>query len=168
MADATSNFNMESFINNYQKWNDMKFTAAENAQQHMNAEDEKRAEEAVKQGGFFGALTIGKKLEEAGIGKRVMEQIGETAAGIVTGAIRPLTKYLEEVEVVINQDEYKQKFQEFAKQMYYSKEELSKAASFGVYVNGLTNTRDGQTVDENGEVKLLGITTTGTKFNAQF
>ena len=75
-------FNLNSFLQTY------KHSTYDPTKQHTAAEENmeqqlvQKAEEAVKGNGLL-SLTLSEKMAELGIGDRVLEQIGETAANIV-------------------------------------------------------------------------------------
>ena len=102
-----------------------------NAEENMQAEDIKRAEEAVKEGGLL-SLTMKEKLAELGVGERVIQQLKDTAADVATGFIDPLAEYLQKYEKVFDAKIYNDEFQGYAKQIFFSNLALSEEASSNV------------------------------------
>lgn len=152
----SESYNLDNVIKQQHAWKNAEYTAAAAAKEAMEERDIKRAEEAVGDVGFLG-LTVGEKLKELGIGKRVMQQVADTAAGIVTGVIDPLTEYLDKYEKVFDKAVYDSEIQGYAKQMFFAKEEMTKQANRGVQINGLSNYKT------DSDSKIQG--TTGTQFS---
>ena len=94
-------FNLNSFLGEYQSYNNRQYTAAENGKAAMEERDIERAREATQSVGFLG-LTLSEKMSELGVGSRVIEQIGDTAKGMVTGIVSPFTEWLEKYEKVFD------------------------------------------------------------------
>ena len=92
----------------------------------MEQQEIKRAEEAVKTN--FLNLSLSGKLAELGIGKRVMEQLGQTASGMALELINPVLDYLKDNENIFNQDEYFNSIQSDAKQLFFSYQALKEDA----------------------------------------
>ena len=132
-----SSFNLNTFLDEQNSYMNMKFTAAENAEAEMEKREIERAKDAVTSEGFLG-ITLGEKMKELGIGERVVQQVLNTATGLVTDIVDPLNDYLKEYEDIFDEEKFNQKLQEFGKQMYFSKQELAKQASAGPYIVGLT------------------------------
>ncbi len=129
MAEA---FNLNSFLNEYKSYNNRQYTAAENGKAAMEERELERAKEAVQSTGFLG-ITLSEKLTELGIGKRVVEQIGDTAKGMVTGVVSPFTEWLEKYEKVFDERVYNSEMQTMGAQMFFTRNELSlEAASHNV------------------------------------
>lgn len=128
---SESQFNMNSFLNEYKGYNAQKFTVEELAKKNMEAQDVARAQEAIaaQEEKSFLKLTmsgkVGEALKEAGIGKRVMQQVADTAENIVTGWIDPIADYLEKYENIFDQNVYNQTMQEFGKQHFFNNKALS-------------------------------------------
>ena len=120
MAEA---FNLNSFLNEYKSYNNRQYTAAENGKAAMEERDIERAREATQSVGFLG-LTLSEKLSELGVGKRVVEQIGDTAKGLITDIVSPLTAWLEEYEGVYNERIYNAEMQAMGKQTFFAKQAL--------------------------------------------
>ena len=119
-------FNLQSFFSQYKGYMERKFTPAENAYNNMEQQEIKRAEEAVKTD--FLSLSLSGKLEELGIGKRAIEQFGQTASGLVLDIVNPVLDYLKEHENIFDQDAYVKDIQSDAKQMFFAYQELKKDA----------------------------------------
>ena len=129
MAEA---FNLNSFLNEYKTYNNRQYTAAENGKAAMEERELERAKEAVQSTGFLG-ITLSEKLTELGIGKRVVEQIGDTAKGMVTGVVSPFTEWLEKYEKIFDERVYNSEMQSMGAQMFFTRNELSlEAASHNV------------------------------------
>ena len=126
----SSNFNMNNFLANqeYVQYNKKKYTAAENAKAAMEQADIDRAKEAIANN-TFGSLTLGEKLAELGVGKRVVKQLADTAAGVVEGVISPFEQWLKESEQVIDQKFYHSEMQAMGKQIFFSNMAMSKEAA---------------------------------------
>ena len=120
-------FNLNTFLNEYKTYNNKSYTATENAQAAMEAREIQNAEAAVENKGFLG-LTLSEKMKELGIGERVLQQVADTAVGIVTDIVSPLTEYLDKYEHVFDQEGYKTEIQSYAKQMFFSRNAMSEEA----------------------------------------
>lgn len=125
MAEA---FNLNQFLNEYKSYNKRLYTAAENGKAAMEQHELERAKEAVQSTGFLG-ITLSEKLTEIGIGKRVVEQIGDTAKGMVAGVVSPFTEWLEKYEKVFDERVYNSEMHTMGAQMFYTKKELSLEAA---------------------------------------
>ena len=128
----SSSFNLNTFLNEQNSYMNMKFTAAENGKAAMEERDIERAKEAVETTNKFLGLTLGEKMKELGIGERVMQQVVDTATGLVTDIIDPLTDYLNKYEKVFDQEMYKTEIQSYAKQMFFSGQALKEEAASSV------------------------------------
>ncbi len=128
----SSSFNLNTFLNEQNSYMNMKFTAAENGKAAMEERDIERAKEAVENTNKFLGLTLGEKMKELGIGERVMQQVVDTATGLVTDIIDPLTDYLNKYEKVFDQEMYKTEIQSYAKQMFFSGQALKEEAASNV------------------------------------
>lgn len=126
-----NSFNLNTFLNEQASYMNMKYTAAENGKAAMEERDLERAKEAIEGSGKFLGLTLGEKMKELGIGERVMQQVVDTATGLVTDIIDPLTEYLNKYEKVFDQDLYKAEIQSYAKQMFFSGQALKEEAASG-------------------------------------
>ena len=125
-------FNLNTFLNEYKSYNNRQYTAAENGQAAMEERDVQRAQEAISSSGFL-ALTLGEKLTELGIGKRVMQQIGDTAVGAVSDIFRPLSEWLDKYENVFDEKVYNSLIQSDAKQMFFAKQALDSESRNNVH-----------------------------------
>ena len=125
MAEA---FNLNKFLNEQATYNSRQYTAIENGKAAMEARALAKAEEAVAQNSFLG-LTLSEKLNELGVGKRVIQQIGDTAVSTVESIVSPLTDWLEKYEHVYDQNIFNTEIQSMGKQMYFAKQALTQEAS---------------------------------------
>ena len=125
MAEA---FNLNTFLNEQATYNSRQYTAVENGKAAMEAREIAQAEEAVANNGFLG-LTLSEKINELGLGKRVVQQLGDTAVGAVENMVSPLTDWLEKYEHVYDQNIFNTEMQSMGKQMFFAKQALSAEAS---------------------------------------
>ena len=125
MAEA---FNLNTFLNEQATYNSRQYTAVENGKAAMEAREIAQAEEAVANNGFLG-LTLSEKINELGLGKRVVQQLGDTAVGAVENIVSPLTEWLEKYEHVYDQNIFNTEMQSMGKQMFFAKQALSAEAS---------------------------------------
>ena len=121
-------FNLNKFLNEQATYNSRQYTAIENGKAAMEARAIAKAEEAVSNNGFLG-LTLSEKLNELGVGKRVIQQIGDTAANTVENIISPITEWLEKYEHVYDQNIFNSEIQSMGKQMFFAKQALTQEAS---------------------------------------
>ena len=117
-------FNLNNFLQEYRSYNNRQYTAVENGKAAMEERAIKKAEEAVGNRDFL-SLTLSEKLSELGIGKHVVQQIGDTAAGLVKDLVNPIGDYLEKYENIFDQSKYESEIQSYAKQMFFAKQALS-------------------------------------------
>jgi len=120
MAEA---FNLNKFLSEQATYNSRQYTAAENGRAAMEARAVAKAEEAVNNG-FLG-LTLSEKLSELGVGKRVAQQLSETAVNAVESIVSPLTDWLEKYEHVYDQNIFNSEIQAMGKQMFFAKQALT-------------------------------------------
>ena len=125
MAEA---FNLNKFLSEQSTYNSRQYTAAENGRAAMEARAIAKAEEAVSGNAFLG-LTLSEKLNELGIGWRVVQQLGETAVNAVENIVSPLTDWLEKYEHVYDQNIFNSEIQAMGKQMFFAKQALTQEAS---------------------------------------
>ncbi len=118
----SSSFNLNTFLNEYKEYNKRAYTGAEVGQARMEELDIKRAEEAVNQQQLL-SLTLGEKLSKV-VGKRTVQQIGETASNLVFGVFEPITDYLEKYENIFD-GSYRQELNAMGYQMYSTQKALS-------------------------------------------
>ena len=125
MAEA---FNLNSFLSEYKSYNNRQYTAAENGKAAMEERDIQRAKEAVSDRNLL-SLTLSEKIAELGIGKRVVQQLGETAVNAVTGIVSPITDWLETYENIYDERIYNGEMQAMGKQMFFAKQALTQEAA---------------------------------------
>ena len=125
MAEA---FNLNTFLQTYKTntYDPTKQHAA--AEEKMEAKLVEQAEQAVKQGGFL-SLTLSEKMAEIGLGERAMQQIADTAAGLLTDVISPLGDFLEKYENIFDERVYNSEIQAYAKQMFFASQAMKQEAS---------------------------------------
>lgn len=121
MAEA---FNLNKFLNEQATYNSRKYTAIENGKAAMEARAIAKAEEAVSNNSFLG-LTLSEKLNELGLGKRVVQQLSDTATNAVESIVSPLTDWLEKYEHVYDQNIFNSEIQAMGKQMFFAKQALT-------------------------------------------
>ena len=121
-------FNLNNFLQTYktQTYDPTKLHAT--AEEKMEQKLEQQAEQAVQQGGFL-TLTLSEKLSELVIGKRVMQQVADTATGIVTDIVNPIGDYLEKYENIFDQRVYNAEIQGYAKQMFFASQAMRQEAA---------------------------------------
>ena len=125
---SSSYFNLNQFLQEYQTYNNRQYTSVENGQAAMEQREVQKAEEAVRESGLL-TLTLSEKLAELGIGDRVVQQLGDTALGVLKDIISPVTDYLEKYENIFDQNAYNTEIQAYAKQMFFAKQALSEDAA---------------------------------------
>ena len=125
MAEA---FNLNTFLQTYKQntYDPTKQHAA--AEERMENKLVEQAEQAVKESGLL-TLTLSEKLAEMGIGKRVMEQVADTALGIFTDVVNPIGDYLEKYENIFDQRVYNTEIQSYAKQMFFASQAMRQEAA---------------------------------------
>ena len=139
MAQSYNGYNFNQVVKNSLAYLKKEYTAKAIAEANMEEEQIARAKEAVEKEavGILGTLTIGDRLAQAGFGQKVAQQIVDTAVNAVTGIVSPLTDYLNKYEKVFDIEKYQAEYNGDAFQMYTASQEMAKAASRGVYINGL-------------------------------
>ena len=142
-------FNLQNFLGEYKNYTNQKYNANERAKANMEENDENRAKEAIQSQNLL-QLTVGQKLTEIGIGKRVVQQVVDTASGIVKGVLSPFEQWLEENEHIFDENVYNAMIQSDAKQTFFAMQAMSTEATYSNKINGLTSKN--------------GIVETGTKF----
>ena len=121
-------FNLNSFLQTY------KTNTYDPTKQHAAAEEKmenkriEQAEQAVQEGGFL-TLTLKEKLQELGIGERVLQQLADTATNVFTDALTPLEEYLAKYENIFDEKVYNAEIQAYAKQMFFASQAMRKEAS---------------------------------------
>ena len=122
MADS---FNFNNFIGNFKRgavYDPAKKHAA--AEKNMEEQIVHKVEEAVKEKNFL-YLTLSEKLENAGVGEYVMNQLADTAKNIVLDVVNPIRDYLEKNEHVFDgriQDD----IQSYAQRMFWDSQAMAK------------------------------------------
>lgn len=121
-------FNLNNFLQTYKTstYDPTKQHAA--AEEKMEARLNEQAEEAVQSNGFL-SLTLAEKMSELGIGKRVVQQVADTAVGLVTDIVNPIGDYLEKYENIFDQRVYHTEIQSYAKQMFFASQAMQQEAS---------------------------------------
>jgi len=129
----SSSFNLNTFLKEYQSYGNRQYTAIENGKAAMEQHEIDMAKEAISENRFL-SLTLAEKFAELGIGDRVVQQMGDTAVKAIKEIVNPFTEYLEKYDVVLDQDKYNQKINEYGKQLFFSKQALaqeSRSRSYG-------------------------------------
>ena len=121
-------FNLNSFLNEQASYNSRQYTAIENGKAAMEARDIERAEKAVSENSFLG-ITMSQKFAELGVGHRVVQQLSNTAIGVVENVITPFAQWLEEYEHIYDESLYNAEMQTMGKQMFFAKQALTFEAS---------------------------------------
>lgn len=121
-------FNLNNFLQTYktQTYDPTKQHAA--AEERMEAKLQEQAQEAVQQKGLL-TLTLSEKMAELGIGERVLQQVADTAVGIVADIVNPIGDYLEKYENIFDQRVYNSEIQSYAKQMFFASQAMRQEAS---------------------------------------
>ena len=121
--DMAETFNLNNFLQTYktQTYDPTKQHAA--AEERMEAKLEEQAKEAVENKGFL-TLTLSEKMAELGIGERVLQQVADTATGLVTDIVDPLNEYLKKYENIFDQRVYHSEIQSYAKQMFFASQAM--------------------------------------------
>lgn len=126
--DMAETFNLNNFLQTYktQTYDPTKQHAA--AEERMEAKLQEQAKEAVENKGFL-TLTLSEKMAELGIGERVLQQVADTATGLVTDIVDPLNEYLKKYENIFDQRVYHSEIQSYAKQMFFASQAMKAEAS---------------------------------------
>lgn len=121
-------FNLNNFLQTYktQTYDPTKQHAA--AEERMEERLQEQAKEAVENKGFL-SLTLSEKMTELGIGERVLQQVADTATGLVTDIVDPLSDYLKKYENIFDQRVYHSEIQSYAKQMFFASQAMREDAS---------------------------------------
>ena len=121
-------FNLNNFLQTYktQTYDPTKQHAA--AEERMEERLEEQAKEAVENKGFL-SLTLSEKMTDLGIGERVLQQVADTATGLVTDIVDPLNDYLKKYENIFDQRVYHSEIQSYAKQMFFASQAMREDAS---------------------------------------
>ena len=139
MAQSYNGYNFNQVVKNSLAYLNKEYTAKAIAEANMEEQEIARAQAAINAEPTLGTLTLGDRLAQAGFGKRVAQQIVDTAVGAVSGIVSPLTEYLNKYEKVFDLENFQKEYNADAFQMYTASQEMAKAAANGVYINGLTN-----------------------------
>ncbi len=126
--DMAESFNLNRFLQTYktQTYDPTKQHAA--AAERMESRLQEKAEEAVQGNGFL-TLTLSEKMAELGIGERVLQQVADTATGLITDIVNPIGDYLEKYENIFDQRVYNTEIQSYAKQMFFASQAMRQEAS---------------------------------------
>ena len=121
-------FNLNNFLQTYktQTYDPTKQHAA--AEERMEERLQEQAKEAVENKGFL-TLTLSEKMAELGIGERVLQQVADTATGLVTNMVDPLNEYLKKYENIFDERVYNSEIQSYAKQMFFASQAMREDAS---------------------------------------
>lgn len=121
-------FNLNNFLQTYktQTYDPTKQHAA--AEERMEERLQEQAKEAVENKGFL-SLTLSEKMTELGIGERVLQQVADTATGLVTDIVDPLSDYLKKYENIFDERVYHSEIQSYAKQMFFASQAMREDAS---------------------------------------
>ena len=125
MAEA---FNLNTFLQTY------KHATYDPTKQHAAAEERmekkllEQAEQAVQKNGFL-TLTLSEKMAELGVGERALKQMADTAIGLVTDIVNPISDYLEKYENIFDERVYKAEIQAYAKQMFFASQAMKEEAA---------------------------------------
>ena len=120
-------FNLNHFLQTYK--NNTYDPTNRNAAAEKNMEDKRveNAKSAISSNTLL-SLTLSEKMAELGIGERVIEQLTDTAIGIFTDTINPLTEYLNKYENIFDQNVYNAEIQTYAKQMFFASQAMREDA----------------------------------------
>ena len=124
----TESFNLNHYLQTYQKTNYDPTKQHAAAEAKMEEKLQQQAAEAV-QGNSFLSLTLSEKMAELGIGERVLKQMGDTAASLITDIVTPLGDYLSKYENIFDQRVYNSEIQSYAKQMFFASQAMKEEAS---------------------------------------
>ena len=121
-------FNLNNFLQTYktQTYDPTKQHAA--AEERMEERLQEQAAEAVTNKGFL-SLTFSEKMAELGVGERVLQQVADTATGLITDIVDPLNDYLKKYENIFDQRVYHSEIQSYAKQMFFASQAMKQEAS---------------------------------------
>lgn len=120
-------FNLNMFLQTYKQATydpTKKYAASEKA---MEEKLVLQAEKAVEESGFL-TLTLSEKLAELGIGEMVLTQFADTAMGLLTDLINPVTDYLDKYKNIFDQSAYNSEIQAYAKQMFFASQAMEEDA----------------------------------------
>ena len=129
-SNAPQFIGIDKFKTEYTTYGERKYTGGENGLRAIENRDIDRARQAVEaQDRQFGIL-LKKKIEELAVPARVRQELKEVAVKMFS---KPFEEWLdsfaaEEYQIVFDEKAYNSKFGELAKQTYYTKKALEKAA----------------------------------------
>ena len=123
-----SEFNLQNYLGTYKQTNYDPTKQHAAAEEKMEERLQEKAAEAVNSGKFLG-LTLKEKMTELGIGEKVVQQLADTAIGVVTDIVNPLNDYLEKYENIFDQRVYNSEIQSYAKQMFFASQAMRQEAS---------------------------------------
>lgn len=122
-----SEFNLTSYKNNtYLEGLYDPTNLYANAQANMEEKDIEKAKDAVNQ---FGSLTLSEKFAQLGVGKHVVQQLSDTATGVVRGIVDPIAEYLEKYENIFDPNVYDGTLQAYGKQLFFSNAAMQEEAT---------------------------------------
>ena len=121
-------FNLNSYLQSYQKTNYDPTKQHAAAEAKMEEKLQQQAADAI-QGNSFLSLTLSEKMAELGIGERVLKQMGDTAASLITDIVTPLGDYLSKYENIFDQRVYNSELQSYAKQMFFASRAMAQEAA---------------------------------------
>ena len=124
----TESFNLNHYLQTYQKTNYDPTKQHAAAEAKMEEKLQQQAADAI-QGNSFLSLTLSEKMAELGIGERVLKQMGDTAASLITDIVTPLGDYLSKYENIFDQRVYNSEIQSYAKQMFFASQAMKEEAS---------------------------------------
>ena len=124
----TESFNLNNYLQTYQKTNYDPTKQHAAAEAKMEEKLQQQAADAVQGNGFL-SLTLSEKMAELGFGERVLQQMGETAASLVTDIVTPLGDYLAKYENIFDQKVYNSEIQSYAKQMFFASRAMAQEAA---------------------------------------
>ena len=123
-----SEFNLQNYLGTYKQTNYDPTKQHAAAEERMEERLQQKAAEAVGTGNFLG-LTLKEKMNELGIGEKVVQQLADTAVNLVTDIVNPLNDYLEKYENVFDERVYNTEIQSYAKQMFFASQAMRNEAS---------------------------------------
>ena len=124
----TESFNLNHYLQTYQKTNYDPTKQHAAAEAKMEEKLQQQAAAAVQGNGFL-SLTLSEKMAELGIGERVLKQMGDTAASLITDIVTPLGDYLSKYENIFDQRVYNSEIQSYAKQMFFASRAMAQEAA---------------------------------------
>ena len=126
--DMTQSFNLQNFLQTYKTQTYDPTKQHEAAEANMEKLLVEKAEEAVNSNKLL-SLTLSEKMAELGIGERALKQIADSAVGIFTDVIDPISDYLEKYENIFDERVYHSEIQSYAKQMFFASQAMAEDAA---------------------------------------